>query len=445
MSKTPLTPEMQPLLAVAERVLLRGAFRDPERCRQLIDTATEWWWTVPEHGVLARAIAAVFRAHDPVTPVTVGARLARLGVLDRLGGVAALTELAAGGRGEDPDWAAAWATVRQEAARRAVIHLYRRELDRLVRDPGADPLTGVQSVYEELQQIGTWISGTHTPGPLSAELDDAVQALLAPKAGWIVSGIRGLDMLWRAVEPGDFSLIAARPSVGKTAFALQVLDATMRHHNQPALLFSLEMSAKAINQRRLLQVADLPTRWRWGTGLIPDDVRDALHAAAERLTPPHCPELYCLARTNPDLHEIRQLARDVHWRTPVCCIVVDYLQLVNAPRAENRTREVALISQGLKALADELQVPVIALSQLSRASEYRDDHRPRLSDLRESGALEQDADFVLFLHREGLGEAGDTGTTSAPLAELIVAKNRQGETGIVPAEWVPSRVIFREV
>jgi replicative DNA helicase len=237
-------------------------------------------------------------------------------------------------------------------------------------------------------------------------------------------------------QPSDLIIVAARPSMGKTAFCLNVAAHAAGNDNPVSVgLFSLEMSKEALVQRLLCAEARVDSQ-RVRRGTLSDTDFSALARAAGFLA--SC-AIWIDDSPALTLLEMRSKARRLRLEHEVGLIVVDYLQLMRSPQySDNRVQEISDISRSLKALARELEVPVIALSQLSRASEQRGGERkPILSDLRDSGAIEQDADIVLFIHRPEMyeGSVDRDGNSLEGKAELIVAKHRNGPTGTVPLHF----------
>jgi replicative DNA helicase len=256
------------------------------------------------------------------------------------------------------------------------------------------------------------------------------------------TGFYELDDLLCGLNAGDLIILAARPSMGKTALALNILDHAALHPPEwldrapVVLFFSLEMGQQSIVRRMLCSRARVDAH-RLRTGKIPDQDYAKLAEAAGELS---TARVFLDDSPGLTVMSMRGRARRLKAKQGgLDLIVVDYLQLMAPPRAESRQQEVSQISRALKDLARELDVPVVALSQLSRAVELRDDKRPQLSDLRESGSIEQDADVVLLLFRGEYYEATDE---NRGLAEVICAKQRNGPTGLVRLQFVPSTMRF---
>ncbi|MHC5077634.1 MAG: replicative DNA helicase [Planctomycetota bacterium] len=239
-----------------------------------------------------------------------------------------------------------------------------------------------------------------------------------------------LDEILCGLQASQFIIIAGRPSMGKTSFALNLVDSIGVVQRQPALFFSLETSREQITQNLLCSHARVDAQLvRRGTGL--SRLITKLADAASYI---HTAPIYIDDTPGLSVLECKAKARLAKARHGIQMLVVDYLQLMEAPgrrRSDSREQEISYISRSLKGLSRELEIPVIALAQLNRSVESREGHRPRLSDLRESGAIEQDADVILFLHRPGYYSNREEDRLKRD-AELIVAKQRNGPTGTVP-------------
>ena len=216
----------------------------------------------------------------------------------------------------------------------------------------------------------------------------------------VATGFSDLDQLTGGLQRSDLIIVAARPSIGKTVFALGMAYGAAVAHQKTVGIFSLEMSAEQLVQRLLSMETGVDTH-RLRLGQIDDNEWDRISRAFGRLAEA---QIYIDDSARASIMDVRSKARRLQAEHGLDLLIVDYLQLMTGRRTENRVQEISEISRGLKGLARELNVPVIALSQLSRAVETRADHRPMLSDLRESGSIEQDADIVMFIFREELYE-----------------------------------------
>ena len=239
------------------------------------------------------------------------------------------------------------------------------------------------------------------------------------------TGYTDLDAMTGGFQRSDLIILAARPSMGKTAFALGITHGAALLHGKTVGIFSMEMSAEQLAYRLLSTETGIDSH-RLRLGQVDDHEWERLSRALGRLSEA---KIYIDDTAGAGIMEVRSKARRLMSEQGLDMIVVDYLQLMSSGRRnDNRVQEIAEISRGLKGLARELNVPVVALSQLSRAVETRSDHRPMLSDLRESGSIEQDADLVMFIYRE---EKYDEETDKRGIAEIILAKHRNGPVGSI--------------
>jgi replicative DNA helicase len=243
----------------------------------------------------------------------------------------------------------------------------------------------------------------------------------------VSTGYPDLDKLTGGLQPSDLIILAARPSVGKTALALSIAYNVGIHTRRTVGIFSLEMSREQLVQRMLAMHTGIDTQ-RLRTGNIDVDLQVLMDAMGLISSA----SIYIEDTPGLSIMELRSRARRLRAQVGVDLIIVDYLQLMQGRRSDKRVQEVSEISRNLKSLARELNVPVIALSQLSRAVEGRTSHVPMLSDLRESGSIEQDADLVVFIYRE---ELYDKETDKKGIAEIHIAKHRNGPLGIVPLRF----------
>jgi replicative DNA helicase len=256
------------------------------------------------------------------------------------------------------------------------------------------------------------------------------------------TGFKELDQLIGTLSPGSLNIIAARPAMGKTAFALTIAQNAALKEGVGVGIYSLEMPAAQLTLRMMCSEARIDMN-RVRLGQLTDRDFSRLVDVASRLS-----EAPIYIDDTPDLTlmELRARARRLVSQNQVGLIIIDYLQLMSGPGSgksgENRQQEIAAISRGLKALARELGVPIIALSQLSRAVEARPNKRPMLSDLRESGSIEQDADLVMFIYRD---EYYNPHSEKAGIAEIIVGKQRNGPTGTVELQFHASHVRFNDL
>ena len=384
----------------------------------------------PAHGHIFGAVAALFERGEAVDAVTVRDELVRSGLLEAVGDPALLVSLQA----NTPSIA--------NAAHYAHIVEEHALLRRLVgvagqiADIGYSVPEDVTGAIDQAEQLVFDVNERRTMDsirPLRDLLTPALEQIeLLANQNDTVTGLRtgyfDLDEMLAGLQPSSLTVVGARPSMGKTSLALGMVATAGVVVRRPVLLFSLEMGHYELTQRILSSEA-LVDAHRLRIGRLHEAEWTKVSHAISRLGDA---PIFIDDNPNVTVMDIRARARRLKkTQGDLALVVVDYLQLMTGRgRSENRQTEVAEISRGLKILARELQVPVVALSQLSRGLESRQDKRPMLSDLRESGSIEQDADVVLFIYRE---EAYDT---EAPIdrrgtAEIIVAKHRNGRTGSV--------------
>ncbi|HUS62486.1 MAG TPA: replicative DNA helicase [Acidimicrobiales bacterium] len=379
----------------------------------------------PAHGHVYEAITSLFSQGEPIDPVTVAEELRRAGLLDAIGGQATLVSLQAG------------TPATTSAGRYARIVEEHALLRRLIGAAGEiaemgyalpDDVTATLDLAETMVFQLTERRSTDTTKALRELLDgtlDRLDALYAKGASitGTPTGFTDLDDNLSGLQDSALIIVGARPSIGKTAFALNIAANAAMKANVPTLIFSLEMGHQELAQRLLCAEAKIDAK-KVRNGRLSDLDWEKIHA---NLGPLAEAPIYIDDNPHLTVMDIRAKARRIKSRHGLGLIIVDYIQLMSGRgNAENRQVEVSEMSRGLKILARELQVPVVALSQLSRGLEARADKRPMLSDLRESGSLEQDADVVMFLYRDEVynAESPDRGT-----AEVIVAKHRNGPTG----------------
>lgn len=376
-----------------------------------------------------------------------------LGVLENAGGEQYLVELA----GSVPSPASAGYYAAMVARAATLRRLIAGAATATHAAYSADPTNGdaVAQVVDAFQgnAISLTESKAHAVARSMSEITTKrLAALDSPKGNRGVKvGLHRLDAMTAGFQPGEMVIIAARPSMGKTALAINMAEGMAA--DGAVVVFSLEMSAEALWDRIVGARAgvDIPVL-RSGT-MGRDQYRAVLGAADAAATLP----MDIIDRADLTITQLRTLARRCVLNrkragTPVRAIVIDYLQLLTSPAQgrESRQVEVSAISRGVKALARELDVPVICLSQLNRGAESREGNRPRMSDLRESGSIEQDADVVLLLHREDYYHVNDPAWSAANSdkigkAEIIVAKQRNGPTGVVDLRWNAERTRFENI
>jgi replicative DNA helicase len=413
----------------AERSVLGAMLLNPDAVGSAIEVLRESGRDVfyaEAHQQIYDAVVALFRRNVPVDAVTLGEQLVRDGHLESSGGYSYIAELT----GAVPTSANVehYAHIVLDAAvLRKIIATCSLLAGEAYQTQG-----DVSELLDRAEATILAIAEKRQLNPIYRVcdlLEDSIQrieAIIKTHDGitGLATGFTKLDEMLSGLQPSDMIILAARPSVGKTAFALNIAAHASINLNKSVLIFSLEMAKEQLVQRLLCMEGQIDSA-RLRTGFLARNEFRKLPPAADKLS--RAP-LFIDDTPNISILELRSKARRHVSQHPLDLIVIDYLQLMSAPgRSENRQTEISEISRSVKGLARELRVPVVALSQLSREAEKDDTGIPKLSHLRESGAIEQDADVVLMLSRPPAHEAEG----NENLINLIVAKQRNGPTGKV--------------
>lgn len=414
----------------AERALLGALLVDRTGMVDVADKVTAADFYKPGHGHIWQAICDLDLADQPVDPVTVGDRLEQAGMLDAAGGRPYLIDLLAdaGPSHRAPHYAL---IVRRYSRLRGLI-LVAGELAEMGYNAGTDPDGAIERAQQAVFDLtvdddGQDVTADQAVVSWWADLQEAIDA--GGEIRGVTTGLLDLDRKLWGIRPGQLVVAAGRPGTGKSLLAGQIAmhAADLGLH---VLLVSREMAKEEIIAR-LASARARVDHGRIRSGQLTEKETAAVSRAAGEL---RSLPIHFLDPTQPgSVAAIRARARRLAARHQLDLVIVDYLQIVDAPHRENRQVEVAEISRSLKLLAGELHIPVLALSQLSRALEQRADKRPQLADMRESGAIENDADVVIGIYRD---EMYDPDTPDKGIAELIVLKQRSGETGTVKVAFV---------
>jgi replicative DNA helicase len=391
----------------------------------------------PSHAQIFDALTALYGRGEPADAVTVAEELRRAGSLDDIGGTAVLVAL----QSNTPAISSATryaSIVEEHALLRRLIGVAGEisEIGYGLPDDVTAAVDRAESMVFEVAQRRSTDSVAPLQELLSRSLDRLEELYgRGESITGVPTGYHDLDEHLAGLQPSNLLVVGARPSMGKTAFALGIA-ANAAAQGTPVLFFSLEMSHLEIAQRVLCAEARVDASRMRNGRLLEGDWPKISHAIGRIGNAP----LHIDDNPNVTVMDIRARARRMKSREGLGLVVVDYLQLMTGRGgAENRQVEISEISRGLKILARELEIPVVALSQLSRNLESRADKRPMLADLRESGAIEQDADVVMFIYRDEVynAESADRGA-----AEIIIAKHRNGPTGTVELAFVGNYARF---
>src|ERR687887_2329745 len=395
------------------------------------------------HATIYRAALGLYVKGEPVDAITLADELDERGDLEDVGGKVRVQELAA----TVPATANAGhyaQIVRETATLRGLIRAG-GEIARL----GWERPGEATELVDQAEQVVFDLSQQRARGEFShiedllKESFERITALYESGADvtGVPSGFRDLDRVTSGFQPGNLVIVAARPSMGKSALGLCIAANLAVRKEVPVALFTLEMSKSEVTQRLMCSEAKVESQ-RLRTGKLGVDDWPRLTAACDKLAKA---PIYVDDTGSITMMEIRSKARRLKAKHPdLGLIIVDYLQLMTSgTTAENRVQEVSQISRSLKVLARDLEVPILALSQLSRAVEQRHDKRPILSDLRESGSLEQDSDLVVFIYRDEYYNADETDQQG--LAEIHLAKHRNGPTGVVKLSFLKRFAKFADL
>ncbi|MCB9654845.1 MAG: replicative DNA helicase [Deltaproteobacteria bacterium] len=414
----------------AERAVLGSVLLNNEAIYTALEELSPEDFYRPAHQILFKAMTALAVKSEPVDAVTLSASLKGTGELEAVGGLAGIISLS--------EAVPTAANVKHYAG------IVRRA--GMLRNLIGAATSIVQEAYSSTDPEGTVdlaekaifevckSKARQGMTPISAIVADAfkrIEKLAEEKKAitGVPTGILDLDSKTAGLQPADLIIIAGRPSMGKTAFALGLALHSATVESRKIAIFSLEMSKESLVTRMLCSEGRIDSS-RLRGGFLADEDWPKLARAAGRLSEAH---VFIDDSGSLSVLELRAKCRRIAAETGLDMVMVDYLQLMRgSPNAQSREQEISEISRGLKSLAKELSLPVVALSQLNRSVEQRADKRPGLADLRESGAIEQDADVIMFIYRD---EAYNPETEDRGVAEIIIGKQRNGPIGVVRSRF----------
>jgi replicative DNA helicase len=436
------SPTLPPQNIQAESSLLGSILLEADAITKIADTVGGDDFYEQRHGTIFRAMLELYEKRQPIDVLTLTDKLESSGVIDDVGGAGYITELS------------------NSVPSAAHVHYYgdivskKATLRRLITAAGEITQLGysgsddTDELLDKAEQLLYNVSehktgkGFRAISDVLSESFDRIEELNKSdgKLRGVASGFSSLDNILAGFQNSDLLVLAARPAMGKSTFALNVAHHVAATDGVPVGIFSLEMSQEQLVDRMLSAESGVDS-WKLRTGNLSDDDFAQIGIAYGSLS-----EAPIFIDDTPMLNvmEIRTKARRIQNEHGLGMIIIDYLQLMNSQGkyGDNRVQEVSEISRGLKGLARELNVPVVALSQLSRTVEQRNPQIPQLADLRESGSIEQDADVVLFLYRE---DYYNPETDREHLTDLFVKKHRNGPTGQVELYFHGEMQLFRQV
>ncbi len=431
LSAAPEFERQPPQDLAAEQSVLGGMLLSKDAIADVVEMLHPGDFYRPAHQLVYDVILDLYGRGEPADPITVSAELTKRGQITRAGGAPYLHTLIS-----SVPTAANAGYYARIVAEQAILRRLVEAGTRIVQLGYGSAAGGgleVDDVVDRAQQAVYDVTERRT-----SEDYIVLEQLLQPamdeiesigNRGGVMSGVptgfADLDSLLNGLHPGQMVIVAARPAIGKSTLGLDFARSCSIKHGMTSVIFSLEMSKSEITMRLLSAEAKVPLHHMRSGTMSDDDWARMARRMGEVASAP----LFIDDSPNMTMMEIRAKARRLKQRHDLKLIVVDYLQLMSSPKkTESRQQEVSELSRGMKLLAKELEVPVIAISQLNRGAEQRTDKKPQLADLRESGSLEQDADAVILLYRE---DAFERESPRAGEADLIVAKHRNGPTGTV--------------
>jgi len=427
----------------SERALLGALLLKPDAIHDVSDLIRPESFYAEKHRLIFGVMRELAERGEPIDLLSLSERLQNQGLLERSGGRSYLAELAAAAPAPGNFSHYADLVSRKHLMRALIDAAY--EITESAYDEAHEAMEVLDQAEKKIYAIGD-SSSAHTftaIGDKVHEAWDRIEALSKREDGirGVPSGYPALDSLLSGFHPSDLVILAARPSVGKTSLALDIARNAALRHGVPVGIFSLEMSSEQLIDR-MLAAESFVNSWKLRTGQVREEadferIRDALESLSKA-------PIYIDDKPGNNILAMRAVARRLKRDRGIGLLVVDYLQLMaptSTKASDSMVQQVTEISRSLKSLARELEVPVIALSQLSRAVEQRGG-KPRLSDLRDSGSIEQDADVVMFIHRE---DKRNPDSNRPGIAEILVEKHRNGPTGSIELFFDEKRATFQSV
>lgn len=428
----------------AERSVLGAILLDKDAIIKVVDIIHPEDFYEERHGMVYSAMTDLMEKRQAIDIITLSTALENAGQLDIIGGSSYLAEIV-----NDTPSAANIVHYAQICRDKAVLRRLISASSQIT-EFGYDEETELSETLDKAEQSlfavsQKFLKNKFTPvRDVLTEAFDRIDKIHKDKdkgaLRGVPSGFRDLDNITAGFQKSDLLILAARPSMGKTSFCLNLAENAAIDEKIPVAIFSLEMSKEQLVDRLLSSQAGVDS-WKLRTGNLSDDDFPKIGYAMGVLS--EAP-IFIDDTAGLNVMEVRAKARRLQMEHGLGMIIIDYLQLMEGrSRGDgNRVQEISEISRSLKGLARELQVPIIALSQLSRAVEHRDNKRPQLSDLRESGSIEQDADLVMFLYRD---EYYDPESERKGITEVLIKKHRNGPTGAVELFFNPAQMRFADL
>ncbi len=426
----------------AEQAIIGSMLTDKDAVIAAIEVLREQDFYREDNRIIYSAIMNLYNRAEPIDIITLKSELKSMGKLEAVGGLEYIVQL--------PDRVPTTSNVEQYikiVEEKSMLRALIKTADELIT-LGYDPTQEVEQIIDTAEKKIFEVMQKKNQKGYSSMKDILIDTFTQLEQLYnqkemitgVPTGFADLDYRTSGLHNSDLILVAARPAMGKSAFALNIATYAAVRAKVPVAIFSLEMSKEQMANRILCSEAMVDSA-KVRTGKIDDDEWAKLATASGELSEAG---IYIDDTPGISIMEIRAKCRKMKLEKNIGLVVIDYLQLVQGSnkRGGSREQEIAEISRSLKILAKEINVPVVALSQLSRAPEQRIDHRPMLSDLRESGSIEQDADIVMFLYRD---DYYNEDSEKKNIAEVIIAKHRSGATGTVELLWLANYTKFANI
>ncbi|MDP6570880.1 MAG: replicative DNA helicase [Candidatus Marinimicrobia bacterium] len=430
---------LPPQSVEAEEAVLGCMLIDPEAVPRVLHTLTEKSFYKTVHAHIFTAISALFEKNDTVDTISVSDALQKSGKLEEIGGAYFLTGLSSNAPSASNVEFYAKIVKEKEILRSIIQSAVQMSTEAYEsQEETTNILDKAEQILFNLSQDANR-GGFTVLEPVLHEVLDIWGSRKGGDLTGVPTGYYKLDDILSGLQASDLIICAGRPSMGKTALALSIARNAAVDYGHKVGLFSLEMSNRQLVERLITAEAKVDSH-SVRTGRLPKKDWKNLSKAAGPISEA---QIYIDDTAGLNIMELRARARQLKAEKDIELLVVDYIQLLySGGRVESRQQEISFISRSLKALAKDLNIPILALSQLSRAPETRTDHRPIMSDLRESGAIEQDADVILFIYRKYVYSKNEE---DRGLGEIIVAKHRNGPTGMVEVSFIDKYARFENL
>jgi len=415
---------LPPSAVDAEMCLLASMMLDKDMIGQVVQIVDREAFYQADHQIIFDIVVKLYEQNRPIDGVIIREELAKRQLLEEIGGLPYLAQILnmVPSSAHGAHYAG---IVREKSLLRQLI----AASNNILRDAYA-PHEQADLVVDKAEKQIFEIAQKKVGGamvPLESVLHEVFEMIENRGQRGLETGYFDMDDMLNGLQNGEMIIVAARPSMGKTALAMNLVEGIAAERNMACAIFSLEMSKQQLAQRMLCSRGKIDSHKLRRGMLQSHEYAHLANVVGQLAKAP----VWVDDSAGLTILDLRAKARRLKLQHDIKCIMIDYMQLMDNPGPDSRQQQISEISRGIKAVARELNVPVIALSQLNRQSEGRDGHRPRMSDLRESGSIEQDADVIMLLHREDYYKMAEPDFQPDNIAEVIIAKQRNGPTGTI--------------